>query len=168
VLAVLLLIAFGGLIAQSRRIGLLDRRLRRLTQGESGRSIEGVLEAHLERVQRVTGDVDALMARATVLEADSRRAFSRIGLVRFNPFEDTGGNQSFALALLDSRADGVVVSSLHTRAATRVYAKAISGGKPEAALSDEEQQALEQARGDGLGRRALAERVAAERGPSDR
>ena len=167
-LAVLLAIALAGLFAQSRRIGLLDRRLRRLTQGESGRSIEGVLEAHLEKVQRISGDVDALMARATVLEADSRRAFSRIGLVRFNPFEDTGGNQSFALALLDSREDGVVVSGLHTRGATRVYAKAIAAGKPEAALSDEEQQAVEQARGEALGRRALADRVAAERGASVR
>jgi hypothetical protein len=160
--------AFGGLIAQSRRIGLLDRRLRRFTQGQSGRSLEGVLEGQLEQVQRLTGDVETLMARATVLEADSRRAFSRIGLVRFNPFEDTGGNQSFALALLDSREDGIVVSGLHTRAATRVYAKAISGGRPEAPLSDEEQTAVEQASGEGLGRRELADRVAGERGATER
>ena len=66
--------------------------------------------------------------------------------MRFNPFEgDTGGNQSFALALLDGRGDGFVVSSLHARAVTRMYAKAVSGGASEAALSDEECEALRQA-----------------------
>jgi hypothetical protein len=63
--------------------------------------------------------------------------------VRFNPFEgDTGGNQSFALALLDGRGDGFVVSSLHARAVTRMYAKAVARGTSEAALSDEESAAL--------------------------
>ena len=157
-----------ALIAQSRRVAHLDRRLRRITQGDGGRSLEGVLEAHLERVQQVSHDVEGLVARAAVLEADSRRAFSRVGFVRFNPFEDTGGNQSFALALLDSREDGVVISSLHSRGATRVYAKAMSGGKSEGPLSDQESKAIEQARGDSLGRRALAERVGAERGSNDR
>jgi hypothetical protein len=72
-----------------------------------------------------------------------------VGLVRFNPFEDTGGNQSFALALLDGRGDGFVVSSLHARAGTRVYAKAVTDGRSDGALSEEESDAL---------RRALATR----------
>ncbi len=57
-----------------------------------------------------------------------RKAIQRTGLVRYNPFEDTGGNQSFAVALLDANGDGVVVSSLHARNGTRIYAKAIAGG----------------------------------------
>lgn len=166
-LGVLLLIVLVALIVQSRRVARLDARLRRITQGDGGRSLEGVLEAHLERVQEVSREVDALTARAAVLEADSRRAFSRIGLVRFNPFEDTGGNQSFALALLDSREDGFVISSLHNRSATRFYAKAMSAGKPEGALSDEETKAVDQARSDTLGRRALAERVGEDRAAND-
>ena len=82
-------------------------------------------------------------ARTAILERDLKLAFSRVGLVRFNPFEDTGGNQSFALALLDVHGDGFVLSSLHARGGTRVYAKAVTGGKAEAALSDEEAQALQ-------------------------
>jgi len=167
-LAIVLLIVFVALVAQSRRVGNLDGRLRRITQGDDGRSLEGVLEAHLERVQEVSREVDALTARANVLEADTRRALTRVGFVRFNPFEDTGGNQSFALAILDSREDGVVVSSLHSRATTRMYAKAMSGGRPEGALSQEEEQAVEQARSETLGRRALAERVGEDRGSADR
>ena len=72
------------------------------------------------------------------LEAAAPRAFQRVGLVRYNPFEDTGGNQSFALALLDAEGNGWVLSSLHARAGTRVYAKAIAGGRADAALSEEE------------------------------
>jgi hypothetical protein len=72
-------------------------------------------------------------------------ALSRVGLVRFNPFEDTGGNQSFALAVLDGNGDGFVVSSLHARAGTRLYAKSVSRGASDSALSAEEAEALRQA-----------------------
>ena len=167
-LAIVLLIVFIALVALSRRVGHLDRRLRRITQGDDGRSIEGVLEAHLERVQEVSREVDALTARAAVLEADARRAFTRVGFVRFNPFDDTGGNQSFALAILDSREDGVVISSLHSRATTRMYAKAMSGGNAEGALSQEEAQAVAQARSETFGRKALTDRVGEDRGSAER
>jgi hypothetical protein len=105
-----------------------------------------VLGSHLDQVRQVVRDVEGLSDRTTSVERDLGGAFSRVGLVRFNPFEgDTGGNQSFALALLDGRGDGFVVSSLHARAVTRMYAKAVTAGASEAALSDEESQALRQA-----------------------
>ena len=96
------------------------------------------MAAQVERLSRVeTGLGD--------LEERGRGAVQRIGVVRFNPFEDTGSNQSFALALLDGRGDGVVISSLHSRQSTRVYLKPISGGRSETALSDEEAEALRRA-----------------------
>ena len=57
---------------------------------------------------------------------------STSGLVRYNPFEDTGGQQSFAMALLDGAANGVVISSLHSRQQTRIYLKTINAGRAEA------------------------------------
>ena len=131
-----------GLIRRVRRLGA---RLESITQGSDEQSLEAVLGSHLDRVRQVVKDVDTVAARAAVIERDLQGTFGRIGLVRFNPFEDTGGNQSFALALLDGRGDGIVVSSLHARAGTRVYAKAISSGASESALSDEEAEALRQA-----------------------
>jgi hypothetical protein len=130
-----------------RRVARLDARLSGLTRGAEGRSLEAVLDAHLERVHTVARQVDDVTKRTAVLESASRRAFSRVGLVRYNPFEETGGNQSFALALLDANGDGWVLSSLHARSGTRVYAKAISGGRSDAALSDEEAAAIRQASG---------------------
>jgi hypothetical protein len=68
-----------------------------------------------------------------------------VGLVRYNPFQDTGGDQSFALALLDKQGDGVVISSLHSRTMTRFYAKPIKGGVAVVSLSEEEVTAVQQA-----------------------
>ena len=105
----------------------LRTRLTGLTRGEDG-DLGDVLGAHLERVHVLGQVVDRLDTRTGRLEASAPRAFQRVGLVRFNPFEDTGGNQSFALALLDAEGNGWVLSSLHARTGTRIYAKAIRGG----------------------------------------
>jgi uncharacterized protein DUF4446 len=126
----------------SRQIGGLRRRVNGLTRGSDGSNLAGVLEAHLARVDAVGRELDDLAVRAAVIEAAGRQAIQRVGLVRFNPFEDTGGNQSFAVALTDASGSGVVISSLHARTGTRVYAKAVTGGRSDAALSEEEQQAL--------------------------
>jgi hypothetical protein len=141
---VVLALAFAvvGLIRRVRKLG---RRLESLTQGSDESSLEGVLGSHLEEVRRAVSDVDVLAGRTSALERDVQASFGRMAMVRFNPFEDTGGNQSFALAMIDGRGDGFVVSSLHARAGTRVYAKAIGAGSSEAALSDEESEALRQA-----------------------
>lgn len=67
--------------------------------------------------------------------------------MRFNPFSQTGGNQSFSLALLDGNNDGIVISSLHNREETRVYAKIVKKGESEKEMpfSDEEREAIRQA-----------------------
>lgn len=101
-----------------------------------------MLDAHLDKVYAVSHELDDLATRTGVIESAGRRAIQRVGLVRFNPFEDTGGNQSFALALADAAGNGFIVSSLHSRTGTRVYAKAVVSGRSDGALSAEETEAL--------------------------
>ena len=141
----MVLILFVLLLVVARRTRQIDARLAGLTRGAGGHDLEQVLDAHLDKVFAVARELDELTARAAGLEAAQRRAFQRVGLVRFNPFEETGGNQSFALALLDAGGNGWVLSSLHARSGTRVYAKAIKAGRADAALSDEESAAIGQA-----------------------
>ena len=129
----------------ARRTSRIDARLRDLTRGEGGSSLESVLQAHLDKVFAVSRGHDELAVRVATIEGAQRRTFQRVGLVRYNPFEETGGNQSFALALLDGAGDGWVMSSLHARSGTRVYAKAIRAGRAETALSEEETAALRKA-----------------------
>jgi Protein of unknown function (DUF4446) len=138
VLAIVVVVLF-------RRSSRLESRLAGMTRGSEGRSLEAVLDAHLEKVFAVGKGLDDVAARTAVLEAAQLRAFQRVGLVRYNPFEETGGNQSFALALLDAKGDGWVLSSLHARTGTRIYAKTITAGRSDANLSEEETAAIRQA-----------------------
>ena len=141
-LTIAVIVLFVLVVVLFRRASAFERRFAGLTRGADGKSLEAILDAHLDKVYAVAREVDDLAARSAVLEQTQRRAFQRIGLVRFNPFEDTGGNQSFALALLDHHGDGFVISSLHARAGTRVYGKAVARGTSETTLSAEETEAL--------------------------
>jgi len=69
-----------------------------------------------------------------------------VGIIRFNPFSEVGGDQSFSLALLNESNDGVVITSLYTRQENRVYGKPIKNGQSEYTLSEEEKQAIEKAK----------------------
>ena len=144
-LGLALLILLVVALVQARRIGRLRRQLDGLTRGNDGADLGAVLDAHLDKVYAVARELDELSARSAVMEARGRRSIQRLGLVRFNPFEDTGGNQSFAIALLDAFGSGFILSSLHSRTGTRVYAKAVVAGRSDAALSAEESEALRQA-----------------------
>jgi hypothetical protein len=144
-LCVVVLILSIVVIVLARRVGRVDSRVAGLTRGTEGGSLEAVLDAHLDKVAAVSLELDEVIARLAVLEGAQRKAFQRVGLVRYNPFEETGGNQSFALALLDAAGDGWVLSSLHARSGTRVYAKAIKAGRADTGLSEEETAALGQA-----------------------
>jgi len=158
VLAILLCAALVLVAILARRVRRLERRLNGITRSAEGWSLEAILEGHLDRVLAVDREVDQLAARTAILEAAGRRAFQRAALVRFNPFEETGGNQSFALALLDAEGDGFIINSLHARAGTRVYARTLTGGRAEGQLSAEEAEALKLARSSPAGRPAVADR----------
>ena len=81
------------------------------------------------------------------LDRQSRIHLQRTGFLRFNPFRDSGGDQSFALTLADDEGRGVVVSSLHGRDGTRVYAKPLAGWQSPYPLTDEEQVVIRKAQG---------------------
>lgn len=72
----------------------------------------------------------------------------RVGLVRFNPYHDTGGEYSFAVALLDEQGSGLLLTGLYHRDQTRVYAKLVRGWTSDQELMDEEREAVERARGE--------------------
>lgn len=73
-------------------------------------------------------------------------SFQKIGVVRFNPFRRTGGDQSFVLAMLDSHDSGFLLTSIHSREGTRVYIKPITYGSSKHNLSTEEEAALQKAK----------------------
>lgn len=70
----------------------------------------------------------------------------KVGFLRFNPFKEIGGEQSFSISLLDGNDDGFVLTSLHTRTGTRTYAKAIKNGTSPHGLSKEEEKVIQNAK----------------------
>jgi hypothetical protein len=118
-------------------------RLRRLGRPRSAGALsDAALITEVERVDRLARQLTDVVGRLDSNEAQGRKAIQRVGLVRYNPFEDTGSNQSFVLAMLDGKGDGFVLSSLHSRQQTRMFLKAVSAGKAETATSDEEAEAI--------------------------
>lgn len=73
----------------------------------------------------------------------SKLNIQRVGLIKFNPFNETGGEHSFSLALLDGNKNGIIITSLHTRERTRLYLKDVLKGKAKIDLSEEEKKALQ-------------------------
>jgi hypothetical protein len=137
VLVLLILVAI-----QTVRLGRAVRSYRSLSGGRSDASLADVLDLQIGRVEAVGTRLDELNSLAAEMEQRTRTSIQHIGLVRFNPFEDTGSDQSFAIALLDDRRDGIVLSSLHGRANTRLFAKPVEGGESKHTLSEEEAQAI--------------------------
>jgi hypothetical protein len=128
-----------------RSDALLRRRLRRLIGDAEGAGLDEILDRQFRRLDTIAERVEALNRLHHELEALAHRSIQKVGVVRFNPFADTGGDQSFAIALLDAEGNGLVLSSLHGRADTRIFAKQVQAGRSKHALSDEEQDAIRKA-----------------------
>ncbi len=118
----------------------------RLTKGVSNKNLKTILEELLNDAQVQKKDIDYLKDYSLKLERDGLLHIQKVGLVRFNPFKDTGGDQSFVLSLVDGKDTGVIISGLYSRSGTRWYAKKVVEGKAvEHELSEEEKKALKEA-----------------------
>lgn len=119
------------------------KHYKNLTGGVRGENLVSVWEKYLEKEKQNEEDLKNLNSGLNLLRERSKTHIQRVGVTRFNPFNDAGGNQSFAATLLDENGDGVLLSSLHGRDLTRVYAKPVKGYKPEGFdFSQEEQDAV--------------------------
>lgn len=106
-----------------------------------------ILDEIIANQNKLKGRLDEITQAFVKIEKEGLLHIQKVGLLRFNPFKDTGGDQSFILALVDAQDTGVIISSLHTRSGARWYAKHVINGKGgEYALSAEEEQALKKAK----------------------
>lgn len=130
-------------------VAALAVRVRRLGQALHGGGAEEAartLREHAHALADVRRTVDGTRSALGELAGRLEACVQRVGLVRFDAFDDVGGQTSFSLALLDARGDGVVLSVLNGRETVRAYAKAVVSGRPSHPLSEEEKRALALAR----------------------
>jgi len=85
---------------------------------------------------------EAIRKSVRELSLEGLKHIQKVEVLRYNPYEDTGGSMSFSIALLDGNINGFILTSLHTRAGTRIYTKKIEKGKCELHLSKEEDEVL--------------------------
>ena len=145
---VVIVLASLALVAAVVCLWQLQQLKRRLTLSlttSDGTNLEKTLQSQHEQVATVSRDLKELQRAQTKTAETLELASRKVSIVRFNPFGDTGGDQSFALAVLDGHDSGYVLTSIHGRGGTRVYVKPIDFGKSKYKLSTEEERALKQA-----------------------
>ena len=108
-------------------------------------SSEGLPHEIVRRLLRLETVLEADAPRLGSVEKISRVSVQKVGFLRFNPFQDTGGDNSFTMILLDGENTGIIFSSLYMRDGTRLYAKEIKNGTPRQPLSAEETRVLKDA-----------------------
>jgi hypothetical protein len=98
-----------------------------------------------EFLKKLKESADKTASDLEDFKKESKKTLQRVGIVRFNPFKETGGDQSFSIAVLDANDNGFIITSLYGREANRVYAKPINNGTSSYSLSKEEKEALDKA-----------------------
>jgi hypothetical protein len=119
---------------------------KRLTKDDDSLDLKSILEKILDKEESNEIVISELSKKLVKIDHDGNLHVQKVGLIRFNPFKELGGDHSFSLAILDGEDTGVVITSLHTRDRTRVYMKAIKNAKSDGDLSAEEKMALVKAK----------------------
>ncbi len=145
--AVLALVVSGVAAWLAVRMRRLERHYTALTTGTDGRNLQNLLERHMQELRAAVCQVRDLDLQTHALASAARGHVQHLGVLRFNPFRETGGDQSFVIALADGEGNGAVISSLHSRDVTRVYAKPLTAWASPYPLTDEEQEGIRRARG---------------------
>lgn len=146
---VLTLIIAGGIMWMTVLTVIIIRTVRhynRLTMGVTKTGLKDVLETIIRNEKDFEQRVGKLEQAIAANSEEGKLHLQRLGIVRFNPFSDTGGSQSFSLALLDAKDNGIVITSLYARTGNRWYVKQIRAGKGrDLELSKEEEHAIKKA-----------------------
>lgn len=118
----------------------------KLIEASGGAGLKSLLDGVLKETAENKKDIANLRTYCDKIEEEGHFHIQKVGLLRFNPFKDTGGDQSFILSLVDATDTGVIISGLYSRSGLRWYAKKVENGKgAEHELSAEEKKALGEA-----------------------
>jgi hypothetical protein len=142
----LIVLLFLMNLANRSEIKKLKIKYNKFMNGLSGASMENVLEDCIERVNGVVGKSKEIEYQLNSVERNMYYCIQKVGVIRYNAFDNVGSDLSFSIAMLNNNEDGLVISSLYSRDSSSTYAKPITGGKSRYALSAEELQAIDTAR----------------------
>ncbi len=146
VLLLLNIAILGWLIFLTLKYINISKRAKQLFSDKTKGNLLEIIEKYLKDVKDVEDHCFKLDKEILNVKEMAQKGLYKTGFVRYNPFGDVGGNQSFSLALLNEKNSGYVISSIHSREGTRVYSKSVTNGDPDYNVSEEEKKAIEVAK----------------------
>ncbi|MCH5333871.1 MAG: DUF4446 family protein [Agathobacter sp.] len=145
-LAVFCLILLILVIVNMTQTNKLKKKYKSFMSGKSAKSLEDTLIARLQQVDKLLSANEANEQSIKTLFANMKFTFQKVGLVKYDAFDQMGGKLSFSLALLNESEDGFVLNAVHSREGCYTYVKEIVGGNSVITLAEEEQEALRMAK----------------------
>lgn len=111
----------------------------------NGNNIDEMLKKYMDNVEKVEKENKELAEYCKTIDKNMGKCLQKVGIVRYNAFQDTGSDLSFTLALLDENNNGVVLNGIYSREMSNIYAKPVENGKSVNTLSEEEKEAIRKA-----------------------
>ena len=145
ILLVLVVVMYLIIINLFYNLNYMKKRYKKMLTGLDGANLERMMIGCINSTKMVTDENAKLWEENKAIKELLSQAMTKVAIVRFRAFEDMGSDLSYAVAMLDSHNNGVVMSSIFAREDSRSYAKPIVNGQSTYAMTAEEQEALQQA-----------------------
>ena len=146
-LLIILLILIILVIVQITRFSKLKKRYEKFMRGKNAASLENDIADIFQDMKFLKTSVDKNHKDIRVLYKNMESTFQKVGIIKYDAFNQMGGKLSFSLALLDENDNGFILNSVHSSDGCYSYTKIIKNGKCEINLGEEEKQALDMAMG---------------------
>ncbi|WP_038289450.1 DUF4446 family protein [Acetivibrio straminisolvens] len=144
--SILILILLISLLIISSRLKELKKKYKKFMNGSDEKNIEQLLLDNINLSNDISLKNKEIENRVSSLERDLQRCIQKVGVIRYNAFDDVGSDLSFSIALLDENDNGVVISGIYSRESSTTYAKKIVNGTSKHVLSAEELQAISESK----------------------
>ena len=144
-LAAVCVILFILVIVSMTQIKKLKKKYNAFMSGKNAKSLEETLITRLNQIDKLMAANEENEKSIDKLSGDMKYTFQKVGLVKYDAFNEMGGKLSFSLALLNNSNDGFVLNAVHSREGCYTYVKEIIDGNSIIVLADEEKEALEMA-----------------------
>ena len=142
ILFVLLIITIVNLVQMKK----LKKKYEKFMSGSDAQTLENTITDHLNQSDGLIASNEKNEKHITQLTNQIKFAFQKVGLVKYDAFQEMGGKLSFSLCLLNEKEDGFIINAMHSREGCYTYIKEIIAGNCVIILSEEEKEALEMAK----------------------
>ncbi len=133
------------LVFTLRKMSLLTKRYDKFMEGKNAQSLENVLLERIKQVDHLVAVEDENKRQIQFIMSYFEHTYQKIGVVKYDAFDEMGGKLSFTLAMLNRVNDGFILNAMHSREGCFTYIKEIVNGKSIILLSEEEEEALNMA-----------------------